>query len=292
MAKLINPIRLVNFEIDQTQHFGIFYNHQLIALSSLGVEFAQDIRQILSFDKEQLHDLKSRLSKVKEFVDTSKISYLPPITDAKIICVGLNYKDHAKETSKELPLNPILFARFNSAVVGHEQESIITDHSKKYDYEGELAVIIGKCATNVNEGEAHKYIAGYSIFNDVTVRDYQAKSSQWLLGKNFDHSGSFGPFITLAAGINADNLKIITRLNGEIMQNGNTKDMIFSVNKLIAVITEAITLKSGDVIVTGTPAGVGYTRNPPVYLRDADICEIEIEKVGILRNKVYAKKSH
>jgi 2-keto-4-pentenoate hydratase/2-oxohepta-3-ene-1,7-dioic acid hydratase in catechol pathway len=210
----------------------------------------------------------------------------------KIIGVGLNYIDHARETKKELPSFPVLFARYSSSIVVGDQDIILSECSSKFDYEGELAVIIGKKAKNIKEQDAFDYIEGYAIFNDVTARDYQNKSSQWLLGKNFDNSGAIGSSISKISKEDImKGLSIKTFLNGKIMQDSSTNQMIFNIAKLIEVITKVITLEPYDIIVTGTPAGVGYVLSPPVYLQHNDIIEIEIEKIGRLKNRCIKMQS-
>ena len=213
---------------------------------------------------------------------------LPPVPrPGKTICIGLNYRAHAVEGGNPIPDYPAVFMRGATSLTGPDAEMIYPECSDKFDYEAELAVIIGKTAANVGAG-ALDHVAGYSCFNDGSVRDYQRKSSQWTMGKNFDATGGFGPELVtsdeLPAG--ASGLRIVSRLNGEIMQDGNTADMIFDVASLIATLSEAMTLEPGDVIATGTPSGVGYARNPPVFMRPGDRTEIEIESIGTLVNTV------
>src|SRR3984893_11565466 len=213
---------------------------------------------------------------------------LPVPEPDKIICIGLNYVDHAKEGGNPIPDYPAVFLRTKSSLVAHGQPLVRPKCSDKFDYEAELAIVIGKPARNVTEASALSHVFGYSCFNDGSLRDYQRKSSQWTMGKNFDGTGPFGPYIVTADELpaGAAGLRIVSRLNGETMQNGNTSDMIFSVARTIALVSEVMTLEPGDVIITGTPAGVGYARKPPVFMRPGDVCEIEIEKIGILSNPV------
>ena len=205
----------------------------------------------------------------------------------KVICIGLNYRAHAVEGGNPIPDYPAVFLRGATSLVGPQAEMILPTCSDKFDYEAELAIIIGKTATNVG-ADALDYVAGYACFNDGSVRDYQRKSSQWTMGKNFDRTGGFGPELVtpdeLPAG--ASGLRIVSRLNGQVMQDGNTDDMIFGTAALVATLSEAMTLEPGDVIATGTPAGVGYARKPPVFLRAGDRIEVEIERIGILTNVV------
>ncbi|CAN7743954.1 MULTISPECIES: fumarylacetoacetate hydrolase family protein [unclassified Caballeronia] len=216
---------------------------------------------------------------------------LPPIPQpGKVICLGLNYADHAKEGGNPIPDYPAVFLRATSSLVGHGQPILRPANSDKLDYEAELAIVIGRKAKNVSEGDALTCIAGYACFNDGTIRDYQRKSTQWTVGKNFDATGGFGPDLVTAdeLPIGAHGLRVLTRLNGKTMQDGNTADMIFSIPRTIALLSDAMTLEPGDVIITGTPAGVGYARKPPVFMQPGDICEIEIEGVGTLSNPISA----
>jgi acylpyruvate hydrolase len=222
-------------------------------------------------------------------IDLAGIRYLPPLAaPPKIICVGLNYRDHSAESGFTQPDYPTLFARFATSLLGHGAPVVRPRVSDRLDYEGELAAVIGAGGRHISRERALEHVAGYSIFNDVSVRDYQFKSPQWTVGKNFDATGPFGPvFVTadaLPAG--AKGLRIQTRLNGQVMQDANTDDMVFDVATLIATISEAITLESGDVIVTGTPSGVGQSRKPPVFMKPGDRVDVEIEKIGILSNPV------
>ena len=213
---------------------------------------------------------------------------LPVPDPGKIICIGLNYVDHAKEGGNPIPDYPAVFLRTRSSLVAHRQPLVRPLCSDKFDYEAELAIVIGKPARGVSETEALSCVFGYSCFNDGSIRDYQRKSTQWTMGKNFDGTGPFGPDIVTAdeLPIGAVGLRVASRLNGQTMQNGNTADMIFPVARTVALMSEVMTLEPGDVIITGTPAGVGYARKPPVFLRPGDVCEIEIEGVGTLSNPV------
>lgn len=214
---------------------------------------------------------------------------LPPLTrPSKILCVGLNYRDHTAEAQMKQPDYPTVFARFPSGLIGHGAALRKPRLSDQLDYEGELAVIIGKRAFQVDRSTALDHVAGYSIFNDGSVRDCQMFTTQWTVGKNFDGTGPFGPdFVTadeLPAG--GAGLQLETRLNGQTMQSANTSDMIFNVSELIATLSAVMTLEPGDIIVSGTPAGVGMARKPPVYMKDGDICEISIDGLGVLSNPV------
>jgi len=213
--------------------------------------------------------------------------YCPVINPSKVICVGLNYEDHVKELSRESLGHPTFFSRFNHSFVAHKKIIPLVDISDKYDYEVELALIIGKKAHQIAKDKALDYICGYSIFNDVTVRDYQVRTSQWFMGKNFYQTGSFGPFLVPAACLprNADGLVMQTKVNDVILQSGNSSNMIFKPDELVYELAQIMPLEKGDVIITGTPGGVAVSRSPRTYINDGDTCFLSIEKLGILENK-------
>jgi 2-keto-4-pentenoate hydratase/2-oxohepta-3-ene-1,7-dioic acid hydratase in catechol pathway len=218
-----------------------------------------------------------------------KVRLAPVIQQpGKIVCLGLNYAEHARESGSEIPDYPALFMRAASSLVGDGDAIVRPLVSEKLDYEAELAVVIGRRGRHIEESNALDFVAGYTAFNDASVRDYQRRSAQWTAGKNFDGTGALGPFLVtpdeLPAG--AAGLRIESRLNGRTMQSSTTSDMIFSVQRTIAILSEIMTLEPGDVIATGTPPGVGHARKPPVWMRAGDVVEIEIERVGVLRNPI------
>lgn len=217
------------------------------------------------------------------------VTYLPPVVaPGKIICVGLNYSDHTDESPYEQPDYPTLFIRLTTSLTAHNAPIVRPLCSDSLDFEGELAVIIGKEAKHVSRDQALDHVFGYSVFNDGSVREYQFKSPQWTVGKTFDRTGGFGPVVVTADELpaGAKGLKLETRLNGQVVQSANTSQMIHDVATLISVISEAITLQPGDVIVAGTPAGIGWARNPKLLMRDGDVCEVSIEGIGTLRNPI------
>lgn len=216
---------------------------------------------------------------------------VPAMPANKIICVGLNYTDHAKEGNQPIPEHPVFFIRYHSSFVAHERSLIAPRNSNRYDYEAELAVIIGKTARHVPKEQALDYVFGYTCAMDGTMRDFQKRTPQWTQGKNFDNSGALGPDIVTPGELppGARGLKIQSRLNGRLMQDGNTADMIFDVAAIISALSDTMTLSPGDVILTGTPAGVGFARTPPVYLKAGDTVEVFIEGIGTLINKVKAE---
>jgi len=222
-------------------------------------------------------------------IDLEKVELLPPLPNpGKIICVGLNYVDHSLESGFTVPDYPTVFTRFASSLIGSGASIIRPAVSTQLDYEGEMVAVVGAAGRHIAENRALDHVAGYSIFNDASVRDYQRKSPQWTIGKNFDSTGAFGPYFVTADEIppGGKGLRIQTRLNGGTVQDASTDDMVFSVAQLISILSEAITLSPGDIIVSGTPAGVGMARKPPLFMKHGDICEVEIEGLGILRNTV------
>jgi acylpyruvate hydrolase len=217
------------------------------------------------------------------------VDYLPPLAaPGKIICVGLNYRDHAAEAAMKVPDYPTLFARFPSSLVGHGAALVRPPESDKFDYEGELVAVIGARGRRIEKARALDHVAGYSIFNDGSIRDFQLRTPQWTMGKNFDSTGPFGPVFVTADELppGAAGLRIETRLNGQVVQSASTADLIFAVASLVSMISVGITLEPGDIIVTGTPSGVGAVRTPPLFMKAGDVCEVEIEKIGTLRNPV------
>jgi 2-keto-4-pentenoate hydratase/2-oxohepta-3-ene-1,7-dioic acid hydratase in catechol pathway len=217
------------------------------------------------------------------------IHYAPVVPRPnKIVCLGLNYFDHAKEGGRAKPEYPWFFFRGSSSLVAHGEPGIRPRVSESFDYEAELAVVIGMTARHLSEADALDCVFGYSCFNDMSVRDYQRKTPQWTIGKNFDGTGGFGPMLVTADELppGAAGLRIQSRLNGQVMQDATTSDMIWGVAETIKLLTECMTLEPGDVIAMGTPAGVGHARKPPVWMKDGDSCEIEIERIGVLANPI------
>lgn len=219
----------------------------------------------------------------------SAVHLLPPVMrPGKIVCLGLNYADHAAEGGHARPEYPSFFLRGATSIIGHNAPIIRPKASTKLDYEAELAVIIGQRARHLTKDNALDCVAGYSCFNDGSLRDYQRKTNQWTIGKNFDGTGPFGPWLVTPDELppGAAGLRIQSRLNGKVMQDSNTGLFLWDVVEALCIITECMTLEPGDVIITGTPAGVGYARTPPVWMAPGDICEIEIEGIGILSNSI------
>ena len=278
-------MKLASYQLGGEPSFGIVTDDGLIDLPKR-IDRGVDLKAAL--------DLAGGVGAFRQFEndkpDFAKhdVAFLPVIPKPdKIMCIGLNYRDHAEETGADIPKYPTIFVRFANSQVGHLNPIMRPQVSTKYDYEGELAVVIGRPAQHVSRDTALDYVAGYTCFNDGTVLDWQGHTSQFTAGKNFFQSGAMGPWLTTPDEVgDPGQLGLITRLNGEVVQQGSTADLLFDVAALIAYISTFTQLRPGDVIATGTPAGVGYRRRPPRYLRAGDVVEIEIEKVGLLRNPV------
>ncbi len=220
----------------------------------------------------------------------SEAYWLAPVPrPGKLICIGLNYRDHAAESNMAIPERPVVFSKFATAVIAPGEAVVLPDTSKQVDYEAELAVVIGRRAKSVGANRALEYVLGYTAFNDVSARDFQFADGQWQRGKSCDTFAPMGPTIVTADVIpNPHKLAIKLRLNGRTMQDSNTDNLIFGIPQLISFLSETITLEPGDVIATGTPSGVGFARKPPVFLKDGDQMEVEIEGLGILNSSVEA----
>lgn len=271
-------------------------------VTGLAIETAEGFRGLLSDEPDFPGDLLSLIREgdgalaraaeilaTGEAVDMGAVTYLPPISDPeKIVCVGLNYSDHSAESGFAQPDFPTLFGRFNSSLIGHGAPILRPVVSHQLDYEGELVAVIGREARDVSEAEALDYVSGYSIFNDASVRDYQTRAPQWTAGKNFDDTGAFGPWFVTADALPKGclGLTLTTRLNGQVVQEAKIDQMVFSVAQIISICSSFMTLKPGDVIVTGTPSGVGLARNPQLWMKEGDICEVEITGLGILSNPI------
>jgi acylpyruvate hydrolase len=222
-------------------------------------------------------------------IDLNAVRILPPVPKPpKILCVGLNYDDHLAESGLKKPVYPEIFARFATSLIAHLEPIRQPPESFTLDYEAELAVVIGRGGRRIARDRALDHVAGYSLFNDATIREFQLRTPQWTMGKNFDGTGSFGPWLVTPDALppGAHGLRIQGRLNGRVMQDSSTDKLIFGVAALIEMISVAINLEPGDVIITGTPGGVGAARKPPVFMQPGDVFEVEIEGMGVLSNAV------
>lgn len=222
----------------------------------------------------------------------SQITYLPVITDpGKIICIGHNYEEHRVETERDKTENPTVFLRVADSQTGHLQPLLMPSESDHFDYEGEIAVVIGKGGRRIARDQAWAHVAGYSAYNDGSVRDWQRHTTQFTPGKNFVGTGAFGPVLVTRGEIaDGEELSLTTRLNGQVMQHATTAMLIFPIPRLIEYVSTFTTLAPGDVIVSGTPGGVGARRQPPVWMKEGDLVEIEVSKIGVLRNRVEKEK--
>ncbi len=288
-------MRFVTFSKGGKATVGVRQGDDVVDLAVAAPRLPKSLAEILGAGSSAMAQIKAALAKPRKgsLVKARSVKLLPPIPNpGKIICVGLNYKDHAAETGNPLPTYPVIFTRFNSTLTPHDGKMPVPKASPQLDYEAELAVVIGKGGRNVPKARALSLVGGYSCFNDGSVRDYQMKTSQFTLGKNFDGTGGFGPDLVTPDELpkGAHGLKIKCRLNGKLLQDGTTADLVFDVASLIAELSTVMTLEPGDVIITGTPSGVGFTRNPKIFMKPGDTCEVEIEKIGVLRNKIVAGK--
>jgi len=261
-----------------------------VDLAAAQPQVPADLRAALLAGVDLAAAAKAALASGAQRRPLAEATYAPLVPQpGKVICLGLNYYDHAKEGGREKPDYPWFFFRAPSSLVAHGEAGWLPKVSTRFDYEAELAVVIGRTVPrHVKQADALQYVFGYSCFNDMSVRDYQKRTPQWTIGKNFDRTGGFGPVLVTADELapGAAGLRIQSRLNGQVMQDANTDDMIFSVAETIALLAEVLTLEPGDVIVMGTPAGVGQARNPPVWMKAGDTIEVEIDRVGLLSNAI------
>ncbi|MBQ0139664.1 MAG: fumarylacetoacetate hydrolase family protein [Kurthia sp.] len=230
----------------------------------------------------------SNKSSVQLTYDKRDVTVGAPITNpGKIICVGHNYRDHILEMGREIPENPVIFAKFSNTLIGPQEDIPFYPISTQLDYEAEFTFVMGKQAKNVSEDDALDYVAGYTITNDVTYRDIQRRTMQWLQGKTVDGTAPMGPYlITTDELTDASNLNVVLTVNGEERQRTNTNNLVFTVEKLVSFLSNLVTLEPGDVILTGTPGGVGFAMDPQVFLKDGDVVKVEIDEIGFIENKV------
>lgn len=284
-------MRLVSFKGANGPAWGVKVEDGVVPSDQLGNDVPASLLDLLADETgwpKLLRDLPGRLAKASP-VSESELDLLPCLPrPGKIICLGVNYVDHAKEGGNQIGDYPSIFLRCATSLLAHGAPLRMPKVSDKLDFEAELAVVIGRKARFVSEAEALDAVFGYACFNDATLRDYQRKTAQWTIGKNFDETGSFGPCLVTADELppGCVGLRIQSRLNGEVMQSADTADMAFGVARTIALLSESLTLEPGDVVVMGTPGGVGYARTPPVWMKAGDKIEVEIEGIGTLWNRV------
>ncbi len=276
-------MKFVSFLLKGEAKFGISDGKNIIDLTDkiLG---ARTLKELI--EKKAISEAKKYASENDKNININEIEFLPLIPNpGKIICVGLNYSEHVKETGKTVEENPVVFLRVSKSQTAHNQYIQRPKVSTKLDFEGEMAVIMAEAGKHIKSNEAMNHIVGYSCYNESTVRDFQKHTSQFTMGKNFEKTGSFGPHMVLAEDIqDYTKLKIQTRLNGKVMQDANLNQLIFDIPTLISYISKALPWNAGDVLVTGTPGGVGFKRNPPVFMKDGDKVEVEISDIGVLSN--------
>ncbi|MGB5441920.1 MAG: fumarylacetoacetate hydrolase family protein [Gammaproteobacteria bacterium] len=281
-------MKLLSFNISGKATYGAVSDGGIVDIGArLGSRYP-DIKALLAADA--LSELSSLVESLAADYPVEQPDFLPVIVNpGKIFCIGLNYESHRKETGRDRSGHPVVFTRFADTQVGHRQPLGVPRVSGQLDYEGELAVVIGRGGRAIDKASAMQHVAGYSCYNDASVRDWQSHTSQFTPGKNFPQTGSLGPYLVTADEIDdVHNLSIRTRLNGEVMQDSNTCRLIFDIPAIIEYISAFTSLSAGDVIATGTPGGVGFTREPQVYLKPGDEVVVDIEKVGSLVNPVIA----
>jgi len=282
-------MKLISYEKNGQIRMGVLDGDQVIDLNEAVPSISHDLLVALNSGVDVTAAAKAALASSAPRVALRAVKLAAPVPrPGKIICLGLNYYDHAKEGGRDKPEYPWFFYRGASSLIAHGEAGMRPRVSERLDYEAELAVIIGKRVKHLSEADALSCVFGYSVFNDISVRDYQKKTPQWTIGKNFDNSGPFGPVLVTADELapGATGLRIQSRLNGKVMQDANTTDMIWGVAETIKLLTECMTLEPGDVIIMGTPAGVGQARTPPVWMKDGDVVEIEIERIGTLTTPI------
>jgi len=272
-------MRLISYEYKGIPGFGAVQEDRVLELTGYGDSLRDSITAILE------DGAQSVLSKGSDLCSLADVTLSPPIPNPrKMVITGWNYRSHADETDKEVPKEPMVLARWADTMVGHGQELLKPSTSDTYDYEGELAVVIGKPGRRISRERAYEHVFGFSCFMEGSVREYQQHSH--TAGKNFYQTGAFGPWIVTSDEVDPTNLELRTILNGEVVQETNTGLMVYDIPHLIAHLSEFAPLSPGDVIVTGTPAGVGARRNPPLWLKAGDLIEVEIDGIGRLSNSV------
>jgi acylpyruvate hydrolase len=286
-------MRFVSYSSNGTPGWGVQVGDGVVDSQKLGADLPRALREFIAQCAVQpgLQALVAERAKAATPTPFSAVTLAPAIPDpGKIICLGVNYVDHAKEGGNLIADYPAFFLRCNTSLLAHGAPLQVSPSSDKLDFEAELAVVIGQRTRFVSEADALKAVFGYACFNDGSYRDYQRKASQWTIGKNFDASGGFGPSLVTADELppGCVGLRIQSILNGKIMQDADTKDMVFGVARTISLLSECLTLEPGDVLVMGTPGGVGYARTPPVWMKAGDTIDISIQGIGVLSNPVTA----
>jgi len=283
-------LRFVTIQREGYTEPGVWWNDDIIGLRSAGFN---NMLQVIAGGADASDRVERWIYNPPggERFDSGEVVLLSPILrPPKLICIGLNYRDHAAEGKNPIPDVPTIFAKFQTSITGHRHPIVLPKNSTKPDYEAELAVVIGKGGRHIPESAWREHVFGYTITNDVSARDFQSATSQWMIGKTFDSFAPIGPAIVTADEIeDPHTLDISLTLNGEVMQKSNTSNLIFGIPRLISYLSSVFTLEPGDIIATGTPAGVGFARRPPRWLKPGDECRIQIQKIGELMNPVVAE---
>lgn len=279
-------MKLASFTVEGRHTYGIVEGDQVADLESMKNTLGADLKQALALGR--LGSLSNEQMSSLPRLALADVTLLPVIPNpGKVLCIGINYATHVRETGRDMPVYPMIFTRFADSQTAHLQPIVRPTVSHKLDFEGELAIIIGKTARHIRKADALDYVAGYACYNDGSVRDWQKHTLQFVPGKNFPSTGGFGPWLVTRDEISdPQNLELTTRLNGEVMQHTSTGDMIFDVGALIEYCSTFTELAPGDVIVSGTTGGVGAFREPPVWMQPGDVVEVEISRIGTLRNTI------
>ncbi|WP_038217128.1 fumarylacetoacetate hydrolase family protein [Xenophilus azovorans] len=280
-------MKLISYQHGGQDSYGAVVGDRVVDLREAFGARAPDLKALIAAGlvREAAAQVAATPAPALALADVKLLPVVP--NPGKIFCIGLNYGEHIRETGKEVTEKPVIFLRVADSQLAHGEDIVRPRVSERLDYEGEIAVVIGKGGRHISEADAWSHIAGYSCYNDGSVRDWQLHTSQWIPGKNFWKTGAFGPWMVTADEIAPDQkMTLITRLNGQEMQRATTDMMVHSIPRQIAYISAFIPLEPGDVIVTGTPGGVGNKRNPQVFMKPGDVCEIEVDAVGVLRNGI------
>ena len=279
-------MKLGTFEYHERRFLGVALDNGVADVSDI----AQSMLEFLEAGEvatEQVRKLASKMPP-ESLIPYSQVRVCAPIDNPrKVVCIGLNYRDHANESGAKMPSEPVFFSKFATAIIGPEESIKLPRVSQQVDYEAELAVIVGKRGKNIDRSRAFEYVAGYTAFNDVSARDLQMRDGQWIKGKALDTFAPLGPYLVMRDEIpDPHKLAIRLWLNGSLMQNSSTQNLIFGIPQVIEYLSQLFTLEPGDIIATGTPSGVGFVRKPPVFLKPGDEVTVEVERIGRLTNKV------
>jgi 2-keto-4-pentenoate hydratase/2-oxohepta-3-ene-1,7-dioic acid hydratase in catechol pathway len=289
--KETHPMKLMMFEKGSGAALGLVEGASVIDLAAADASLPKDLAALIAAGPAALAGVKAAAAKAPAAARLPLASVkaaLPIARPPKLICIGLNYALHAKEGGHPMPTYPSIFLRVPTSLTAPGAPVIRPKCSVQLDYECELTIVVGRGGRHISEDKALDHVFGYTLFNDVSVRDYQRKTTQWTAGKNFDSTGPLGPWVVTTDALppGASGLRIQTRVNGETMQDSNTSDMIFSTANIVATLSEIMTLEPGDLIATGTPSGVAHARKPPAWMKAGDRVEVELEGIGILANPI------